>query len=118
MNTKKLHLLDTVSAIANMGDDPELYGQIAEIFFEDSVEQLATLAGALVARDFPTARLAAHSLKGTAATLGAERLQESCSLLEKACVDADSTAITVADSAMRAELADTTAALRAFLAQA
>jgi signal transduction histidine kinase/HPt (histidine-containing phosphotransfer) domain-containing protein/ActR/RegA family two-component response regulator len=108
--------LDTAQAISNLGGDGELYAQVVKIFLDDVVVQIASLDTALAAGDFVTARRAAHSIKGTAASLGAERLRHHALVVEKACEAADTPAIAAADPAFRAELEASSAALRDYLA--
>lgn len=108
--------LATAEAIANMGDDGELYAQIASMFLDDAAAQITVLDQALATGDHAVAKRAAHTLKGTAGTVGAKRLQHRALILEQACDAADTSAIAAADAALRVELPATGDALRAFLA--
>jgi signal transduction histidine kinase/DNA-binding NarL/FixJ family response regulator len=110
--------LDTATAISNLGGDRELYAQVTLIFLDDVAVQIASLDAALAAGDFVTARRAAHTVKGTAASLGCERLRHYALIMEKACEAADPAAIATADPAFRAEIDASTAALREYLADA
>jgi HPt (histidine-containing phosphotransfer) domain-containing protein len=89
-----------------------------QIFLDDVVVQLDSLDSALTAGDFVTARRAAHTIKGTAATLGCERLRYHALAMEKACEAADPAAIAAADPSFRTEIEASTAALREYLAGA
>jgi signal transduction histidine kinase/HPt (histidine-containing phosphotransfer) domain-containing protein/ActR/RegA family two-component response regulator len=109
--------LDTARAISNLGGDRSLYAQVVQIFLDDTVTQLASLDQAVTMGDFVTARRAAHTIKGTSATLGAELLRRVALVMEKACESGDLAAIAGADPAFRAEIAATSAALRAYLQQ-
>jgi len=106
--------LDTARAIANFGGDGELYRQIAEIFRQDAPAQVAEFDAACAAGDWLTARRAAHSVKGMAASLGAERLRRRAYALEQACAAEDAAAVAAAEPAFRAELMETTTALRTY----
>lgn len=108
--------LDTAPALANLAGDRELYAQVAEVFFEDMPSQLAALEGAMTGRDFPTAQRAAHTIKGMAATIGAERLRLIAYGLEQACKACDATAATASCPLLRDEYAAVAAELRAFIA--
>jgi len=109
--------LAAAEAISNLGGDRSLYAQVTQIFLDDIVVQLATLDKALAAGDFHTARRAAHTIKGTSATLGADLLRQAALTMEKACESGDLAAISGADPAFRAEVVATSDALRAFLQQ-
>ncbi|GAB1391986.1 hypothetical protein MASR1M60_01490 [Rhodocyclaceae bacterium] len=108
--------LNADKAITNLGDDHALYTQGLSIFMEDAPAQLAKLDAALALGDYPTAMRAAHSLKGTAATFGAECLQVQAFAMEKACKAADPQAILAADPTFREELHATLAAMKAYQA--
>ena len=110
--------LDIATAISNLGGDRELYAQVTQIFLDDVIVQLASLDAALAAGDFVTARRDAHTVKGTAASLGCERLRHYALIMEKACEAADPAAIATAAPAFRAEIDASTAALREYLADA
>jgi HPt (histidine-containing phosphotransfer) domain-containing protein len=90
---------------------------VVQIFLDDTVTQLASLDQAVTLGDFVTARRAAHTIKGTSATLGAELLRRVALVMEKACESGDLAAIAGADPAFRAEIAATSDALREFLQQ-
>lgn len=112
----ELARLDTAPALANLAGDRELYAQVAEVFFEDMPSQLAGLEGAVTGRDFPTAQRAAHTIKGMAATIGAERLRLIAYGLEQACKAGDATAAAASCPLLRDEYAAVAVELRAFIA--
>ncbi len=70
-------LLDTI------GGDTELLGELAQDFLDVADEQLAALEEAVNSGEAGMAREAAHSLKGSSATLGANRLSVMCADLER-----------------------------------
>ena len=109
--------LASAEAIRNLGGDADLYAQIVQIFLDDTAGQITSLDTALASGDFVTARRAAHSIKGTSASLGAELLRHAALAMEKACEAADRDAIAAVDPAFRAEISASCAALREFLQQ-
>jgi HPt (histidine-containing phosphotransfer) domain-containing protein len=107
--------LDSAGAIANLAGDHMLYGQVVEVFLEDVSTQISDLAAAIAAADHDVARRLAHTLKGMAATVGAERLRLCALALEQACKAGDAAAIAAADPSLREEIAATNQALRDYL---
>jgi len=69
-------LLETV------GDDLGFLGELIDVFFEDSPEQLAAAQEALAAGDAEALRRTAHSLKSNSKNFGAITLAETCKELE------------------------------------
>jgi HPt (histidine-containing phosphotransfer) domain-containing protein len=108
--------LDSAAAIANLSGDRSLYAQIVEVFLEDQAVQRSELVAALAAADHVAARRHAHTLKGMAATVGAERLRLRALALELACKAADPAAIAVAEPPLHTELEATNQALQEYLA--
>lgn len=108
--------LDTATAIANLGGDRALYALVVRTFLDDLANQFAPMDAALGQADYATARRVAHTLKGMAMSVGAERLREKALALEQACHAAEPAAIALADPLLRAELAASATALRDYLA--
>ncbi len=108
--------LDSAAALANIAGDRDLYRQMIEVYLEDADAQLSGLDAALAARDHGIARRHAHTIKGMAAAVGAERLRLRAFVLEQACKAADPAAVAAAEPPLRAELAATNQALREYLA--
>jgi CheY-like chemotaxis protein len=78
----QLPLLDTMrldELRAAVGDS---YDMMLEMFPDSAREELDALRGALNNADAPTARRAAHTLKGVAASFGATRVQAIAHMLE------------------------------------
>ena len=65
---------DPSRALAQVGDDAELLGEIAELFFEDSPRMLADIEAAIELGDAKALRYAAHALKGSVANFAADPL--------------------------------------------
>ena len=78
--------LDVASALARMGGLTKLYRRSAQDFIRTLPEQLASLRG-LAAVGSPECARLAHTLKGTAALLGASALAACAAELEALCRD-------------------------------
>jgi HPt (histidine-containing phosphotransfer) domain-containing protein len=66
----------------NPGDNDEFLREIAGIFLEDTPQRIAELTQSLTAGDVPKFTRAAHSIKGSAANLGAAALRHAAEQLE------------------------------------
>ena len=69
--------------------DRELAGTVLKAFLQDGPAQLEQLRARFDAGDAPGARLQAHTLKGAAATVGAQALLAIAAAMEKAAVEGD-----------------------------
>jgi PAS domain S-box-containing protein len=78
-------VLDVAAALARMGGLTKLYLRSAKDFLQGLPDQLRALQSAAPEADAARCRLLAHSLKGTAALLGATDLSDIASHLEKQC---------------------------------
>jgi HPt (histidine-containing phosphotransfer) domain-containing protein len=78
---------------ASVGDDPEFVAELIDDFLNDAPIQLETLRTAAAAGDAPTARRAAHTLKGNSRTFGAPELAALCQEAETAAHDGDLEAV-------------------------
>ena len=65
-------LYDRELALDRLGGDEELLGEITVLFLQESPQMLARLQMAVADRDAHSIMEAAHSMKGSLATLGAE----------------------------------------------
>jgi PAS domain S-box-containing protein len=74
--------LDNLRALAQAGE-PELLTEMITLFFEESANYMESIRAAIQRNDGPGLRAAAHSLKGSANTLGARLLASICADLEK-----------------------------------
>jgi CheY-like chemotaxis protein len=72
--------LDVAAGLKAANGQPDLYRRVLEIFLR--TDDLAPLQTALAAGDAATARRAAHSLKGSAAMIGATALRDAAGALE------------------------------------
>lgn len=66
----------------NPGDNDEFLREITGIFLEDTPQRIAELTQSLAAGDVPKFTRAAHSIKGSAANLGAAALRTVAEKLE------------------------------------
>lgn len=76
--------LDRQTALERIEYDEELYHEICTIFRDDAPEILSRLKSALEGEDFVTATRHAHSLKSSAANIGATELCETARAAEAA----------------------------------
>jgi HPt (histidine-containing phosphotransfer) domain-containing protein len=103
----QLPLLDTTrldELRAAVGDS---YDMMIDMFPESAREELDALRAALDAGDAPTARRAAHTLKGVAASFGATRLQAIAHMLEDTTLPPDKSKALISsiETALEATLA-------------
>ena len=75
-------LIDPAAATERLGGDRSLYGEIVNLFVSDAPQQLEQFFAALERGEPVYARRILHSLKSSAASVGAERLREACERLE------------------------------------
>jgi HPt (histidine-containing phosphotransfer) domain-containing protein len=99
--------IDLAVALRWLGGDQGLLRELVGIFVDDGPKRLEALRQAMIAADVQQLEQVAHSLKGSAAILGASRLQESALALEEATHDgrAENGAELVADIAREIERA-------------
>jgi HPt (histidine-containing phosphotransfer) domain-containing protein len=76
--------VDLAVALRWLGGDQQLLRELVGIFVDDGPKRLEALRAAMTAADAQQLEQIAHSLKGSAAILGAVRLQESALALEEA----------------------------------
>jgi HPt (histidine-containing phosphotransfer) domain-containing protein len=77
-----LPVLDRVAAVRSMGGDESMFETFIDLFIEDSANQIAVMEDAIAEDDAERLERAAHSLKGAAATMHAERIREVADRLE------------------------------------
>jgi HPt (histidine-containing phosphotransfer) domain-containing protein len=80
--------VDLAEAFRLAGEDAHLLAELVEVFVQDAAERQSALRDALAGGDVPGVERIAHSMKGTAAILGARRLREAAADLEAAATDA------------------------------
>src|SRR6478672_3946669 len=76
--------METVDALRElqMDDEPDILGELIDLFAADSPGLISTMHTAIAAGDASTLRRAAHTLKGSSANLGATALSAICKTLE------------------------------------
>jgi HPt (histidine-containing phosphotransfer) domain-containing protein len=79
--------VDLAVALRWLGGDQRLLGELVTTFVDDGPKRLQAIRAALTASDVRQMEHAAHSLKGSAAILGAIRLQSAALALEDAAHD-------------------------------
>ena len=63
-------------------DQPNVVAELVGLFIEHTPPKLAQLSEAIASSDLPALKLAAHSLKGSSANVGARGMQQLCDQLE------------------------------------
>ena len=103
-------LLETV------GGDREFLAELVETYLADSPGLFGKLKQAIAEGDAATARRAAHTLKSTSATFGANDLAAQCRDIEAAAAAGDLTGLDGRVASAEAAYAQVEAALRVSLA--
>ncbi|VTR94283.1 signal transduction histidine kinase : PAS domain S-box OS=Singulisphaera acidiphila (strain ATCC BAA-1392 / DSM 18658 / VKM B-2454 / MOB10) GN=Sinac_7544 PE=4 SV=1: HAMP: PAS_9: HisKA: HATPase_c: Response_reg: Response_reg: Hpt [Gemmata massiliana] len=75
-------VVDRATALQCMAGDEELLREIADLFVQECPRQLGDLRAALGAGDAPTARRAAHTIKGAVGNFGARGAVEMANRIE------------------------------------
>lgn len=73
--------LDQLRALQRPGR-PNLVARVIQLFRTDGPQRLASMQSAATEEDWPRLRREAHTLKSSAANLGAQRLREACAIVE------------------------------------
>lgn len=71
---KTTPIWDRDTALQNLGGNEELYDQLSEAALEDIPANIHRLETAIAEKDFAAAKIAAHSIKGVASSLGGMQL--------------------------------------------
>ena len=79
--------------LESVGGDQEFFAELIDEFQGDAPRQLETLRSATASGDAETARRAAHTLKSTGRTFGADALASLCYEAETAAADGDLDAV-------------------------
>ena len=79
--------LNVGDGVERLGGDQDLYLEMVREYAADWRDFAATFRERVVCGDFPTARRAAHSLKGTGGNISAPDLYAAARELEQACMD-------------------------------
>ena len=79
---------DVAAALARIDGDAEAYREFLTVFRDVTTDGINAMVAAMSRNDVEVARLEAHSLKGSAGSVGAVGLQAAAALLEKSLKDA------------------------------
>lgn len=109
--------LDTARALAMLGGSEEFYKSLLQTFLANHADEAQKIEHALAHRQLADARIFAHTLKGTAASLGAVNLSTHAATLEKAMLAQDEPAMANALAEVTQGLDGLCADLRAFFAE-
>jgi len=74
---------DTLSHLEELGSTPDFLDRLISVFIADSQALLAKMEASVGARNFTEFRAHLHAMKGSAASIGTERLTQLCSSLGK-----------------------------------
>ena len=85
----ELPMLDQKAGLARMQGDQHLYRKMLLRFTQSQSSFVEQFGIAITSHDYGTAQRLAHTLKGTAGTVGATELQQSAQALEEACTSTD-----------------------------
>lgn len=105
--------LDVLRGMAVMGGDSALYRNMLQRFWLGQQGFAASFHSAWSSDDKVTARRLAHTLKGSASTIGATGVAEQAALLERACEEGNDAGVATSLPALMAELVPLLAALHA-----
>jgi len=97
------------------GADPSFFSQVIKMFVDQSSEIVEQIAGLLPVMDLPQMASLAHKLKGSALNLGANKLAETCRIIEIKGKDLDSYGMSDLVGRLKVELADTKKEIEKYL---
>ncbi len=95
-----------------LGGDRSLFRQVVAFYFDDAPKLMSDLHQAITSADAEAARRAAHSLKGLAATIGAQACADGAVAVESASAEGSIEAIVAQVPLLEEELAKVDQALR------
>ncbi len=98
-------VLDTAEVLERVGGDVELLRELVRVFLDTWPRQVAEMRAALGQRDSPALARVAHTLKGTAGTLGARAAYVAAQRLEAALREGGVTEAEAAFAALEEALA-------------
>jgi HPt (histidine-containing phosphotransfer) domain-containing protein len=109
--------IDRKVIIASMSEDPETICECVAEFAPSARADLTAITMAVAARNAKSVQQASHSLKGSAALLGAYELQRRCDELERSAEGCDWTLIQALASKVAPVLMEVEQALDTFVKQ-
>ncbi len=108
--------VDLADGLARAGDDRAFYRELLDLFLEDARQRLDQLESALSAGDLAQVASTAHSIKGAAANLAAERARSLAWAIESRGRAGDSAGLAEFAGELAAELERVAAFTRSFTA--
>lgn len=75
--------LDTLAHLAELGSTEDFLDRLVQMFFDDNATLIADMQAAATAKRFNELRAHAHALKGSAGSLGLDRLMALCAQLQR-----------------------------------
>lgn len=82
--TTDISIFDKEQALNRIGDDIEFFKELIVLFIEDIPSQIEKMYALIEAKDYSVLSRAAHTLKGSAANMGANLFSAECYKLETA----------------------------------
>lgn len=99
-----------------MGDSsPEMLDEMSSIFLEDATPLIQQMKDGVAASDFNAITIAAHTLKGSSATIGLEKFAELCLAVELSSKAQETDNLGSSIASIEAEYTHIEKALRHFL---
>jgi HPt (histidine-containing phosphotransfer) domain-containing protein len=86
MTDASLMVINKAAALERVDGDVELYDEIVQVFVDDAPVQLNKLKDALEEPNIEVVHRQAHSLKSSAANIGAEAMSEVAYKMEKSAL--------------------------------
>jgi two-component system sensor histidine kinase RpfC len=74
---------ETLAHLDELGSTPDFLERLVSVFVADSLSLLAKMESAVAARNFSEFRTHLHAMKGSAASIGTERLTRRCATLSR-----------------------------------
>jgi two-component system sensor histidine kinase RpfC len=74
---------ETLAHLDELGSTPDFLERLVSVFVADSLSLLAKMESAVAARNFGEFRTHLHAMKGSAASIGTERLTRRCATLSR-----------------------------------
>ena len=75
-------IFDVTTALTRIGDDSEFLKELIILFIDDVPKQISKMYELLTAKDYVMLSRVAHTIKGSAANIGAKQLSSACFSLE------------------------------------
>ncbi|MBI3794574.1 MAG: response regulator [Nitrospinae bacterium] len=97
-------LFSRVAALKVCDDDPQLLGEVAEMFLKDAPRQMERIRLAVLEKDFMNLEFFAHKLKGGASNLAARKLALAADEVENCATNRDANGFSLSGALL--EMAD------------